>query len=126
MGIVGDFGCSRGELNRDHLVAVLAPKETDILHVPDAGDAPGITEATRRTGLQETAEASLVKGLCHRRTAGSSLTGCVPPRVPVSASGRSRVSARFQGITFKGVKQGLDTRQTCGEEFSLHRQCGGG
>jgi hypothetical protein len=51
VGIVGDFGCSRGELNREHLVAVLAPKETDILHVPEAGDAPGLTEATQGRGL---------------------------------------------------------------------------
>jgi len=49
--IVGDFGGSRGELNREHLVTVLAPKEPDILHLPDAGDAPGLTEATRGSGL---------------------------------------------------------------------------
>ena len=74
VGIVGDFGCSRGELNREHRVTVLAPKETDILHVPDAGDAPGLTATTRGRGLQETAEASLVGGLCHLRVARSSLT----------------------------------------------------
>jgi hypothetical protein len=73
-GIVGDFGCSRGELSREHLVTVLAPKETNILHVPDAGDAPGLTAATHGRGLQETAEASLVGRLCHLWAARSSLT----------------------------------------------------
>jgi hypothetical protein len=64
-GIVGDFRCSRDELNREHLVTVLAPKETDILHLPDAGDATGPTEATWGRGLEETVEASLVGGPCH-------------------------------------------------------------
>jgi hypothetical protein len=50
VGTVGDFSGSRGELNRENLVTVLAPKEADILHVPDAGDAPGLTEATRGRG----------------------------------------------------------------------------
>jgi hypothetical protein len=49
--IVGDFGGSRGELNREHLVTVLATKETDILDLPDAGDARGLTAATRGSGL---------------------------------------------------------------------------
>jgi hypothetical protein len=74
MGIVGDFGCSRGELNRENLVTVLAPKETDILHLPDAGDAPGLTEQARGRGPQETAEASLVGGPCHLRVSLSILT----------------------------------------------------
>jgi len=70
---VGDFGCSRGELNREHLVTVLAPKETDILHLPDTGHAPGLTAAARGSGLQETAEASLVGGLSQLRPARSFL-----------------------------------------------------
>jgi hypothetical protein len=73
-GIVGDFGGSRGELNREHLVTILAPKETDILHLPDAGDAPRLAAATRGSRLQETSEASLVGGLSHLRAARSSLT----------------------------------------------------
>src|SRR5580765_691448 len=72
--IVGDFGCSRGELNREHLVAVFAPEETNILNLPDADEARGITQGTRRTGLQETAEASLIGGQCHPRAPRSSLT----------------------------------------------------
>src|SRR5262245_52231727 len=74
VGIVGDFVRPRGELNRENLVTILAAKETDILHVPDARDAPGLTAATRRRGLQETSEASLRGKLCHLRAARSSLT----------------------------------------------------
>jgi len=50
VGIAGDFGWARGELNREHLVTVRTPEETDILHQPDAGDARRFTEATRGTG----------------------------------------------------------------------------
>lgn len=74
VGIVRDFGCPRGELNRENLVTVLAPKETDIVHLPDAGDATGLTAATRGTERQEASEASLVGGLCHLRASRSSLT----------------------------------------------------
>jgi hypothetical protein len=70
---VRDFGCSRGELNREHLVTVLAPKETDILHLPDGGDAPGLTERTPGRWLQEKAEASLAGGLGHLPPNPSSL-----------------------------------------------------
>jgi hypothetical protein len=44
---------SSGARNREHSVAVRATEETNILHQPDAGDARGITEATRGKWLVE-------------------------------------------------------------------------
>jgi hypothetical protein len=73
VSIVGDFSSRRDEMNREHPVTVLAPEETDILHVPDAGDAPGFTEGTPGRWLQEKAEAALVGGLRHLPPDGSSL-----------------------------------------------------
>jgi hypothetical protein len=71
---VGDFACWRGQLNRKHPITVRAPEETDIFHVPDAGDAPGFANGTPGWRLQQKAAASLVEGLGHLRATRSSLT----------------------------------------------------
>ena len=48
VSIASGIACSRGEMNREHLVTVPAPEEADIVHLHDAGDAQGaFTEGTR-------------------------------------------------------------------------------
>jgi hypothetical protein len=53
--LVVRIACSRGERNREHSLTVGAPQENDILHQPNAGDARGFTEVTRREWLVEKA-----------------------------------------------------------------------
>jgi hypothetical protein len=127
VNIVDGVACSRGGRRREHLITVRATEETEIVHQPDVGDARGFTRRTRGWRLQEKAEASLVGGLRQLRPDRSNrpdrdacrfeflfqIQECIACRLAFEAG-------TFTAGTFYGVDQGLDARQTRGEEFSLY------
>jgi hypothetical protein len=126
--VVGGVACSRGQRSREDRITIRAPEETKIFHQSDAGDARGFTKGTRGYWLQGTVEASLGVGLSHLPPSRSNRPhrdpGCLKFLFQIQECIACRLvseAGTFTTGTFNGIDQGLDPRQTRGENFGLYR-----